>query len=189
MIPLICARRNPQTLFTYTYIHVHVRLYMWNTHGQTIYHDRGNLPKFFLRNRLRDATEIGHSNIFRTNSSASQVESQISPQTTHGVLFYGQFAFQASTLRFIDPCKTLPFESALGLPHSIYRHIYIYTHTHMYIICIPLWDCRTSHRRWPFQGHETMANFRLLPWQLEVFIVGLPLYRWMFENGNSHQNG
>ena len=139
-------------LLLYTYIHVHVRLYMWNTYGQTIYHDRGNLPKFFLRNRLRDATEIGHSNIFRTNSSASQVESQISPQTTHGVLFF--MASLLSKLQLFD-LSILAKHFLLNLPwgcHTVYIDIYIYihTHTHMYIICIPLWDCRTSHRRWPF---------------------------------------
>ena len=135
-------------LLQYTYVHVHVRLYMWNTYGQTIYHDRGNLPKFFLRNRLRGATEIGHSNIFRTNSSASQVESQISPQTTHGVLFFKWLvcfpSFNSSIYRSL---QNTSFWICLGVATQ-----YIYTHTHiyMYIICISLWDCRTSHRRWPF---------------------------------------
>ena len=39
----------------------------------------------------------------------------------------------------------------LNLPwgcHTVY--IYIHTYIYMYIICISLWDCRTSHRRWPF---------------------------------------
>ena len=104
---------------------------MWNTYGQTIYHDRGNLPKFFLRNRLRGATEIGHSNIFRTNSSASQVESQISPQTTHGVLFFLWLvcfpSFNSSIYRSL---QNTSFWICLGVAT---QYIYIYTHIYIYV--------------------------------------------------------